>query len=96
MSWWHSLAERVRNSRGAAFQRRYAEPRATRGRWWAWPALSVPLALGLAVGVVRMLYLRAWLALVLLVLLFWPMWAFINLPHYRAWQIHRRAKRDNG
>jgi hypothetical protein len=93
MSRWHSLGERVRSSRGAAFQRRYVQPRGHRGRWWAWPALGLPLALLLTVGVVRMIYLRAWPALVLLVVLFWPVWALINLPHYRAWQTRRRAKR---
>lgn len=94
MRWWHRLVERVRNSRGIAHQRRYVELRATRGRWWAWPALGVPLALLLLAGVARMLYLRAWFALALLVLLFWPVWAVINLPHYRAWQSHRRDRRD--
>lgn len=72
-------------------QRRFVEPPGSRGRWWAWPTLGLPLALVLVAGMGRMLYLRAWPALVLLVLVFWPVWAYINVPHYRTWQA-RRAK----
>jgi hypothetical protein len=76
---------------GAAHYRKVMASPSAQPVWWAWPVLSVPLALMLTAGCVLMVYHHAWPEFALLLLLFWPTWALMSRSHYRAWRKHRET-----
>jgi hypothetical protein len=86
-----SLRHRLENSRGTAQYRKSKADPLSQPRWWAWPIVSLPIALALIYITLRVAYEQRWGALALLVVWFWPICIFVSRPQYRAWKAHRRS-----
>lgn len=83
---WRWIVHRVKNSRGAAHQRRVMAYDEARPVWWVWVTMD-PFLLGvMLVGFGRILAQRPSLRAALISLVFFAAFALVARGHRSAWQ----------